>query len=556
MTESSNGLRFDIYERVQLGDDALPIEALEEIELSPLIEAVELDDSILLRGHLLLSGSYSAAGANGAGALEHRIPVEISLPLSRVRRIEELDVEIDHFDVDLLSERALNVTGVLGLRGVQTEVREAPVWLEDGFTVAHEAPERVYTPEVPQAPVAGQEAALPPLGDAGSSAGGGAGFAEGAGAVGEQGHAGAQGAAGFGGNAQQAPVSQPGPVYLPPAQYAAGPGGAADAASAPVWYEQQRAQAEARAREEALLRQQAEAEALQRLLADAARAEAEREASARLEAQAREQAAREAAERAAQEAQALAEQARLSEERERQAEAEAWAQVLAYQRLEEEPPAQAEQQEPVAAPTAQAPEAAPQGQASETQVPQTPAEAGYPQVYETDIPLPASWPTHAEGADSGPVAGAVAEGDAAYAQDAAPPDGAARPEQTGPKLGLAAKKPSGSGSEFGVGILSQLGDKGAIRQADLQAAEEARQAEAAESKERESGASGDELEWTRLFLAKEAGQSFRKVRLAIVQREDTLEDIAGRYQLQTRELQLYNRLSDPHLAEGQVLYIP
>nr|WP_254639498.1 LysM peptidoglycan-binding domain-containing protein [Cohnella hashimotonis] len=44
--------------------------------------------------------------------------------------------------------------------------------------------------------------------------------------------------------------------------------------------------------------------------------------------------------------------------------------------------------------------------------------------------------------------------------------------------------------------------------------------------------------------------------MVIVQREDTLDGIAGKYQLQSRELQLYNRLPDPHLAEGQVLYIP
>ncbi|MCF2719179.1 LysM peptidoglycan-binding domain-containing protein [Paenibacillus sp. UKAQ_18] len=46
------------------------------------------------------------------------------------------------------------------------------------------------------------------------------------------------------------------------------------------------------------------------------------------------------------------------------------------------------------------------------------------------------------------------------------------------------------------------------------------------------------------------------MRLCIVQREDTLETIADRYQLSTRELQLYNRLAEHHVEEGQVLYIP
>lgn len=546
MTDSSNGLRFDIYERVQLSDDAPAIEALEEIELSPLIEAAEQEDSILLRGDLLLSGTYRAAGAEGGvGKLEHRIPVEISLPLSRVRQIEELDVEIDHFDVDLLTDRSLNVTGVLGLRGVQTEVREAPVWVEDGFTVAHEAPERVFSQEA-----ADPIAALPPLGEAGYAEAADAGAA--ASGRFDQLAGDNSGAAAFGDQQQPPAYSQPGPVYLPPTQAAAGPGRASEAAASPVWYEQQRvrAEAEARAREEALLRQQelaqVAAEALERQLAESARAEAVRAA----EAQAREAAERE---RAEQEAWRALEQAELlrqqAAERDRQEEAEAWERLLAYQRLEEEAasPAETSSQQP-----------------QQTQ-PQQSQPSDYPQVYDTAIPIPAAWPGSA---DSQGEAQQPAQTDPAYPQGAAPqagpaaaevqpaasaPDAYDRPEQTGPKLGLSGKGADGSGSDFGVGILSQLGDKGAIRQAGLQAAEEARLAAPAENKER---ASGDELEWTRLFLAQESGQSFRKVKLAIVQREDTLDAIAGRYQLQTRELQLYNRLSDSHLAEGQVLYIP
>jgi stage VI sporulation protein D len=67
--------------------------------------------------------------------------------------------------------------------------------------------------------------------------------------------------------------------------------------------------------------------------------------------------------------------------------------------------------------------------------------------------------------------------------------------------------------------------------------------------------SGDELEWTKLFLSTEA-HSFRKVKMCIVQREETLDVIASRYNVKSRELQLYNRLHDPYLSEGQVLYIP
>ncbi|MDI4644847.1 LysM peptidoglycan-binding domain-containing protein [Cohnella hashimotonis] len=527
VTESSNGLRFDIYERVQLASDALSIDTLEEIELSPHIEALEQEDSVLLRGYLLLSGTYRAIGeTEAAGTLEHRIPVEISLPQSRVRQLEELDVEIDHFDVDLLTERSLNVTGVLGLRGVQTEVREAPVWREDEFTVAHDAPELISAPEAERRDEVSQALALPPLGTAAFEP------AKEAGEI-DYGRAQETGRTDIpfsAGSQPQAPVySQPGPVYLPPAW--TDPNAVQEAAASPVWYEQQRAraEAEARAREEALLRQQelaqVAAEALERQLAEATRAEAE--ARAAEEARAFELAEREKAEREALEASALAERNRqLAEERDRREEAEAWERLLAYQRLEEEP---AEFIEP-----------------AETVPPKSEAPS-YPQVFETNISAPPLWP----GVESD--AGAQDQTEAAEADDTSKTE-QRQPDPTGPKLGLSSKGSGGAESSFGVGILSQLGDKGAIREAGLKAAEEARLAAPPETPQ--NRATGDEIEWTRLFLAKDAGQSFRKVKMVIVQREDTLDGIAGKYQLQSRELQLYNRLPDPHLAEGQVLYIP
>lgn len=583
MTESSNGLRFDIYERVQLPGEALAIETLEEIELSPHIEALEQEDSVLLRGHLLLSGTYQAAGqGEAAGTLEHRIPVEISLPYSRVRQLEELDVEIDHFDVDLLSDRSLNVTGVLSLRGVQTEAREAPVWREDGFTVVHEAPERISAPEA-EGSGEGQAFTLPPLGESAFEEAAEAGFADRS----ASGDADQADTTAYGIPPQTSAYSQPGPVYLPPAYSAANP--AQDAAASTVWYEQQRAraEAEARAREEALLRRQelaqAAAEALERQLAQAAQAEAEQEARqrelaerSRAEQEARDalvQAERSRAEQEARDALAQAERNRAEqearealaqsefsrqqeEERDRREEAEAWASLLAYQRLEEESPKAVQvQPEPVNSAPVQ-PEPVQSAPVQSAPAQQTPAQAGhseYPQVYDTAIPVPTAWPGNEAGASP------QGQSDAAMPEEA-PQAGHAhaehqRPGPNGPKLGLSGKESGGLGSDFGVGILSQLGDKGAIREAGLRAAEEAKLAAPAESKQ-DNRTTGDEIEWTRLFLAKEAGQSFRKVKMVIVQREDTLDQIAGRYQLQSRELQLYNRLSDPHLAEGQVLYIP
>nr|WP_306812664.1 LysM peptidoglycan-binding domain-containing protein [Paenibacillus soyae] len=44
--------------------------------------------------------------------------------------------------------------------------------------------------------------------------------------------------------------------------------------------------------------------------------------------------------------------------------------------------------------------------------------------------------------------------------------------------------------------------------------------------------------------------------MCIVQREETLEQIALRYSLNPREILIHNGLHESSVAEGQLLYIP
>ncbi|GGH33569.1 LysM peptidoglycan-binding domain-containing protein [Paenibacillus segetis] len=138
MVDQSYGLRFDIYERVHLSDDVIGIEELEEIELYPKIQVIPGEEYAALRGHLLLSGLYRGEGETRE--LEHWIPVEITIPLSRVNRLEDIAVEIENFDIDLLSARSLNITGVLSLQGIETSslVTETQDWGGREFVAAHD----------------------------------------------------------------------------------------------------------------------------------------------------------------------------------------------------------------------------------------------------------------------------------------------------------------------------------------------------------------------------------------------------------------------------------
>jgi stage VI sporulation protein D len=392
VTDQLSGLRFDIYERVHLPDDVAAIEELEEIELVPHMQALQQDDQVLLRGHLLLSGIYRSKDSAGVSQLEHWIPVEISLPLNRIQSVEELAVEIDNFDVDLLSTRSLNVTGVLALRGLQVQAPQIPIWRDDSFTVVHQAePEQIQN-EQPQ----------------------------------------------------RTEKSREEEVYLVDAESLS-----ADDYALSVDAEQEEQE---RVDDWNL---QAETEALP--------IEASKESS--------------------------------------------W--LAMFQNLEE---------------SRKDPEANNGLEDSDT--------------------LEASlWgdltKQRAEETEYLPVPEAIIEEkpDMRVALGGKPLD-AAEQRQTS-----------------GVGLFSQLGEKGAKREAELKLLAAALAEEKALAASNPALSSGDELEWTKLFLSNEA-QSFRKVKMCIVQREETLDVIAARYNVKSRELQLYNRLHDPYLSEGQVLYIP
>ncbi|MBO9606629.1 MAG: LysM peptidoglycan-binding domain-containing protein [Paenibacillaceae bacterium] len=165
MTEQQAGLRFDIYERVHLPEGFAGIRELDEVELLPHIQVHDDGEQTLLRGHLWLTGKYVGEDDSPGCTLEHYIPVEITLPKRRVRQVESIAVEIDNFDIDLLDNRSLNVTGVLSLRGIEMLSGDQDAWLENEEVVfEHRAqePSAEETPPVYIAPLPGARFTPPP----------------------------------------------------------------------------------------------------------------------------------------------------------------------------------------------------------------------------------------------------------------------------------------------------------------------------------------------------------------------------------------------------------
>lgn len=485
MPDQTNGLRFDVYERVHLPDDVAAIEELEEIELVPRIQVVQQGEQAVLKGQLLLTGVYrSHNDLQQPQSLEHWIPVEITLPMNRVHSLDDIAVEIDHFDVDLLSSRTLNITGILSLHGIAGEHREEAdnVWEEDEpITVVHrreeskpaeptyqssfyDSPESVRANDYGQAQLSDEEEELgaepeqeqswqqPPFSVPWGQP---QPFVRNEAAV-----------------PQQQPEQEP---YTPVINWSA-------FASQPV-VDQVPEQpifnsAFGRPEEPWLVPSANEAPA-----ANNAAAEANRNAESGfgdISPSSRQEAVNEAAEEADEDDSFYT-------------------------------PAALQQDQPDDAFDQPQQELTSQRSNAASFFDQSQAGIEAPRLDETD--------------------GSRKELKVAF--------GKKRLEDAEP-----AKEP--------VGLRTLL--QSSRREQEIREAAEI-SAEGAREKSRVT--TGDDIEWKTLFLGKlSEEQSFRRVRMCIVQKEETLDDIAVRYGKNSRELSLYNRLQDQSIAEGQVIYIP
>nr|WP_239565697.1 LysM peptidoglycan-binding domain-containing protein [Paenibacillus sacheonensis] len=494
-------MRFDIYERVHLPDEVAAIDELDEIELVPRIGVVQQDEQVLLKGHLLLTGVYrSEEQPLSEQSLEHWIPVEITLPLNRIHRLDDISVEIDNFDVDVLSTRTLNITGVLSLFGIEIEQpsSQAADWQrEEPYTVVHSRDEE-------------QPFEAPSFFDAQRSE--------------EQ------------------------PYLAQPPQF---------------WETEQSRQAEEQDAQRALA-SRAEAEEAREALARTARAreqellvhaqqeiarqEADRQEAARQEADRQEAARQEAARQEA----ARQEAARQEADRQEAARQEADRQEAVLQ--------EAARQEEILQEAVEEAEREAAQDAERQQFAQTSESP----AFEADAPQQQTWQPEPAPEEASPVPSAFAQPEAESPFRTQPAPEAVQlfgdvsvqdtdTERKQLRVALAGKPAEDETAQQGAANVSfrSLLQSSRREQEAKAAAEQHAEREAAQNRK----SSGDEIEWKNLLRPNE-DHAFRKMRICIVQREETLDLIAGRYQLQAREIALYNRLSDQSVSEGQVLYIP
>lgn len=121
-------LRFDISEKVTFHREQSAIETLLSLDLVPEVHIEDLGANVMIQGAIRLTGTYLGRSDKVGQQLdeqlesekiEYVIPVEITLPSERVRRLDAITAEIQSFDYDLLSSHELWIEAVLVIDGLE-----------------------------------------------------------------------------------------------------------------------------------------------------------------------------------------------------------------------------------------------------------------------------------------------------------------------------------------------------------------------------------------------------------------------------------------------------
>ncbi|WP_408007102.1 stage VI sporulation protein D [Pseudalkalibacillus sp. A8] len=143
MTERNQSkLEFSIEESVWL-NKGQEVEEFYTVDLNPEVTVEEVDDQICIKGHLCLTGEYRCADqseeentseestflgyrsfsqlndvSDDVVKLDHRFPVDITLPKNRVLNKDDLFVTVDNFDYEMPTPSCLEVSAAISVSGV------------------------------------------------------------------------------------------------------------------------------------------------------------------------------------------------------------------------------------------------------------------------------------------------------------------------------------------------------------------------------------------------------------------------------------------------------
>ncbi|WP_404458854.1 stage VI sporulation protein D [Sutcliffiella horikoshii] len=162
-SDQQSCLRFSVEESIwfQKGQE---VSELISIALDPDIQIYEQDQYVSIRGALLLTGEYHVNAEaddeeeyqpqarvvqeveqreDGVCVLNHRFPVDITIPLNRIQSLDDIYVAIESFDYSVPTRGCLQLDAELSISGIYGHQQSAPAWEEE-----QDSPEESFEYEV------------------------------------------------------------------------------------------------------------------------------------------------------------------------------------------------------------------------------------------------------------------------------------------------------------------------------------------------------------------------------------------------------------------------
>ncbi len=161
-------LHFSVEEQVWL-KKGQEVEEVLSISLDPEISIEEYEDYVAVKGCLYLTGEYLQRDQtdeevinedspyrsihevnvreDGTASMGHRFPVDITIPASRIRSLEEIFVTVDTFDYSLVEENCLQLKADISISGIQGDQNRVEEDEAELYVVEEDEETEDYTTE-------------------------------------------------------------------------------------------------------------------------------------------------------------------------------------------------------------------------------------------------------------------------------------------------------------------------------------------------------------------------------------------------------------------------
>ena len=118
MNQEEGLLRFSISELVKVNQ--AQIKQMISLSLEPHVSVIDNEELVMMKGFLLLQGEYVEEDEQTA-KLEQSFPIDVTIPASRVRTIENVQLMIESFDYDFENTNQLMIQADLIVSGIISE---------------------------------------------------------------------------------------------------------------------------------------------------------------------------------------------------------------------------------------------------------------------------------------------------------------------------------------------------------------------------------------------------------------------------------------------------